>query len=393
MIRMTFTEFRQLMTDRVGYLSRSHAQHGSLLHFNVMGIEIFVLSEPDILRDVLLKHSKQMRRDALTSTILKRIMGEGVFTAEGEAWQRQRKMIQPAFHATRIRDYTETMAQFTQDMVAAWCVDDVLSIDRAMAQLTLRIIAKTMYGVDLQDDVAKFGRYMATLTAIAEKQLQTGHLAPTWVPSPANLRFKWSKKRIRSLLQNIVKQRRALGGDQGDLLSMILNARNENGQPMSDELILDELITVFFAGQDTTSAALTWAWHLLMTHPEVTERLRAEVGSVLGDEMVSFEKLAEMPYLEAVIKEALRLYPPAPLLARLTTEPFTVGQVQLPKNALLFLNIFELHRRPEQFPDPTCFKPERFLDEDKLSDRYAYIPFSAAPAYVWAICSSCWRHR
>lgn len=377
MNQLSFADVRHLMTDRLGFLARHHQEMGSVLHFQAMGADLFVISEPALIRELLIKRGGQLQRDTLSSLIFKRMTGESVFTTEGKVWQRQRKMMQPAFHAQRIHSYTETMATFTEEMVAAWQPGNLIAIDKALATLTLRIIAKTMLGIDLEDQVAKIGRYMSTLVSIAESQLQAGYLQPAWLPTPMNIRHAWAKWRIRTLLRQIVRQRRDAGVDEGDLLSMILFTRDEQGQPMSEEEAVDQLVSLFFAGQDTTSAALAWAWHLLLAHPEVAQRAQAEVDHVLGNRPISLEQVPKLPYLEAIIKETLRLYPTATFITRTTLESFTIDNWHFPEDALVIINIFELHRRAELYCKPTLFRPERFLDEHEQPERYAYMPFGA----------------
>ena len=248
-----------------------------------------------------------------------------------------------------------------------------LAIEKALAGLTLRIMAKTMLGVDLQSQVATIGRHMNRLVSVAEQQLQAGYLQPTWLPTPMNIRHAWAKWRVRTLLRQFVRQRQAHGEDTGDLLSMLLFARDEQGQPMAEEEAVDQLVSLFFAGQDTTSAALAWAWHLLLEHPEVAQCVRAEVGNT----PLSLGQMANLPYLEAVIKETLRLYPTATFITRMVMESFTIDHRHFPKNGLILINIFEMHRRSELYCDPTCFRPERFLDKAQLPERYAYMPFGA----------------
>ncbi|MEM7116297.1 MAG: cytochrome P450 [Chloroflexota bacterium] len=373
MKQLSLTDLRHLMTDRLGFLERHHKQMGAILHFQALGTDMFVVSEPTLIRELLIKHGPQMQRDALSTLIFKRMTGDSVFTTEGEMWQRQRKMMQPAFHAQRIQSYAETMALYTREMLATWSKGKTVAIDKAFAELTLRIMAKTMLGVDLQSQVTKIGRHMNRLVSVAEQQLQAGYLPPVWLPTPMNMRHAWAKWRVRSLLRQLVRQRQAAGVDNGDLLSMILFARDEQGQPMSEKEAVDQLVSLFFAGQDTTSAALTWAWYLLLEYPEAAQRVQAEVGN----KPLSLERVANLPYLEAVIKETLRLYPTATFITRMVVDPFTIGGRHFPKGALIIINIFEMHRRSELFCDPACFRPERFLDKVQPPERYAYMPFGA----------------
>ncbi len=377
--RISFSEMQAFNTDQLGFMARMADELGHVAHIKTVGIEMFFISEPSMIRELLVKQHDKLQRDPFTSTTFKRFMGESVFIAEGQQWRKQRKLVQPAFHAMRIRAYADTMSRYTLDMVEQWQDGDVLAIGRELTQLTLRIIAKTMYDVDLVEQVAEIGRLMQSLSQAVETQLKTvgSTFIPTWVPTASNRQLQRALDGIQAILAEIIAKRKADGRDHGDLLSMLLAVRDENGAPMSDQQILDECVTLFFAGHETTTAALVWAIKLLMEHPAVVAELRDEIAACVGNRPIQFEPLAQMPLLEAVVKETMRLYPPAFGFGRRVVEPFTVADTHFPKRAVLMFNTFALHRRADLFPDPLSFKPERFLEPAAQPDRYAYMPFGA----------------
>lgn len=377
MRRLTFAEMQAFQRDQLAFVQGLTAELGGIAHVKMLWLEMFFVTEPAIIRELLIHHGHQMHRDPFVSRVFKRFMGNGVFVAEGQAWQRQRKLVQPAFHAMRIRDYTDTMAAYTRDMVAGWQAGQVVAIDQALTWLTLRIIAKTMYDVDIAEQTAAIGQYMREILTVGEAQLKMSVLPPKWLPTPGNRRQQRALKQIKELLRDIIRQRRAEGIDRGDLLSMLLAARDADDQPMSDEQLLDECVTLFVAGHETTAAALTWAWYLLAQHPEILARLQAEVWGVLGNKPITFDRLADMPLLEAVVKETLRLYPPAFGFGRTVMEPFSAGGHDFAKKAVILFSIYATHRRPDLWPVPQEFRPERFLDRENVPDRYAYLPFGA----------------
>jgi cytochrome P450 len=241
----------------------------------------------------------------------------------------------------------------------------------------LRIIAKTMYGVDLADQTAAIGHHMQTLLSIAEAQLGQFVVAPSWLPTRQNRRQKEALAAVRALLRDIIRQRQAEGVDKGDLLSMLLQARDEDGRPMPEEQLLDECMTLFVAGHETTAAALTWCFALLTDHPAVAERLTAEVDEVLQGQPIQFEQIAALPYLDGVLKETLRLYPPAFGFGRAVQEPFSVAGTAFPQKAILRFSVYATHHSPLYYDEPEAFRPERFLDEATKPDRYTYLPFGA----------------
>lgn len=379
MKRLTFTEMNEMQADQLGFLQKMEREQGGVVSFKMLWFTMFCLSEPTVIREFLVKHAGDTHRDPFVTRSFKRFMGSGVFVAEGEAWRRKRKLVQPAFHATRIRSYADTMAEYTQEMVARWKDGEVKEVDTELTQLTLRIIAKTMYDVDLLEQTVTLGHLMKEILTVAEAQLNAPLVPPKWVPTPLNRRQNRALRQIEALLRGIIDARRRDGQDHGDLLSMLLNVRDEDGNPMSERELLDECITLFVAGHETTAAALTWAWLLLDQHPDVADRLYAEVDEVLGGEPVTVEALRELPLLDAVIKETLRLYPPAFSFGRQVLRPFQIGPHQFPKGAIVLISPYVTHRRSALYDAPDQFRPQRFLNAETQPDRYAYLPFGAGP--------------
>lgn len=375
MRRMSFAEMQAFQSDQVTFMLETARQMGGVAHLKMLWMDLFLISEPAMIRELLIHHGAQMHRDPFVSRVFKRFMGNGVFVAEGETWRRQRKLVQPAFHAMRVRDYTAVMAAYAREMVAAWRPGQEVIIDQELTQLTLRIIAKTMFDVDLEAKTATIGRLMNEILTVGEAQLKMPVLPPKWLPTPGNRRQQRALREVKELLRDIIRRRG--DEDRGDLLSMLLAARDENGRAMPEAQILDECVTLFVAGHETTAAALTWAWYLLAQHPAILARLRAEVDEVLADAPATFEKVAQMPFLEAVVKETLRLYPPAFGFGRTAVEPFSAGGYHFPQRAVILFSIYATHHRPELWDEPEAFRPDRFLDEEKAPDRYTYLPFGA----------------
>jgi cytochrome P450 len=379
--RLSLTDMRAMQTNLLAFTQQAaREQNGQgYTQYNMFGKPLFFIFRPELIRELLVKQSDKLHRDPFVSRAFRRVLGNGVFMAEGKAWKRQRRLVQPAFHAMRIQEYVETMAAYTREMVSGWTEGEVVAISAAFNQLTMRIIAKTMYGVDLASQTAELGRLMQIILGVMEEQLSQTIIWPMWVPTAQNRRQGEALLEVRALLGQIVQERRASGRDEGDLLSMLLLARDEAGQPMAEELLLDELITLFFAGHETTAVALTWLTHLLASYPEATGRLTAELDQTLGQRPITFADLADLPYLDAVIKETLRLYPPAFGFGREVQEPFTIGPTQFPRQAVLLFSSYATHRDPTLYDQPDRFWPDRFLQEETRPDKYAYFPFGVGP--------------
>ena len=379
MRRLSLAEIQHMQKDQLGFVRQLADEFGGVAQVKLLWFDMFFINEPALMRALLINHSHQMHRDPFVSNVFKRFMGNGVFIAEGDIWRQQRKLVQPAFHAMRIRQYTDVMASYTRQMVARWSSGKVLAIDNELTQLTLRIIAKTMYDVDVDEQTAVLGQLMKEVLTVAEAQLKSSFVPPVWLPTPLNRRQQKAKQAVRAFLLDIIRQRQADEEDRGDLLSMLLQVQDEAGQPMPEQQVLDECLTLFVAGHETTAAALTWTWYLLTQHPEVAQRLQGEITAVLADQPITFEHLARLPLLEAVIKETLRLYPPAFGFGRTVMEPFTIDNYTFPKGAIILFNTFITHKRPDLYEHPEQFWPERFMDKDTQPDRYSYLPFGAGP--------------
>jgi cytochrome P450 len=379
MKKMTFADMQEMQNDLLGFTQKTAVTYGGVAHLKMLWMHLFMVNEPAVIREILIHHSHQMHRDPFVSRVFKRFMGNGVFVAEGDFWKKQRKLMQPAFHATRIRAYTDIMAEYTRDMVQGWQADEVIAVDQALTHLTLRIIAKTMYDVDIAEETAVIGYNMKEILSVVEAQLKMNFLPPKWLPTALNRRYNKAYRNITDLLRRIIHERQAEGRDHGDLLSMLLSVRDEDGNPMPEQQLLDECLTFFVAGHETTAAALTWTWYLLAQHPEVAQQLYAQIDDVLDGDPLTFDKLASLPLLEAVIKETMRLYPPAFGFGRTVKEPFAVDGYEFPKGGIILFNSFVTHRRPDLYEEPEAFRPERFMDKATEPDRYAYYPFGAGP--------------
>ncbi len=381
-MKVSWRDSQALSSDRIGWMIRSATQQG-VSHFKVLWFDIFFIADPDVIRELLVKRPHLLHRDPFTTNVLRRIMGNGVFIAEDEAWQRQRKLVAPAFHAMRIRAYAETMAAYTREMVGRWQDRQTVALDKELTQLTLRIIAKTMFNVDLLPEAERIGRLMQDLLETGEQQLDAAYPPPNWVPTPTNRRQNAALRELHELIRGIIRERKARGGDEGDLLSMLLLARDDEGRPMSEGQVIDECVTLLTAGHETTAVALMWTWLLLGQYPDVARQLEAEVDGVLAGRPVTFERLAEMPITESVVKETLRLYPPAFSFGRAPQEDiaFTAegGDYFFRKGASLIVSTIAMHRLPEYYPEPEAFRPERWAAGAPQPPKYAYLPFGGGP--------------
>lgn len=381
--RLGWRQMQNFRRDQPNAVLQLTDQLGRLAHVNMLGVHIHLICEPDAIRELLIKHGDQLHRDPFTRRIFDRFVSGGVFMAEDEAWRRQRKLVQPVFHAAHIEQYAQTFADYAQKMCATWRPGETRQLDQEMMALALRIICRTMFGADIDAVTPRIGQLMQTIMTEAEAQLRAIIPAPKWLPTPGNVRQRRAVEEIQGLLMSIIQERKAklAQGDDGghDLLARLLLARDEDGQPMSDQQVLDECLTVFVAGHETTAVALTWAWVLLLQHPAKLAILQREVHDALDGAPMHVAALARMPYLSQVVKETLRLYPPAPGFGRTPTAPFSFNGTEFKTGAVLMFSIYALHRQEEFYPQPEQFRPERFGPDEVQPPRYAHAPFGAGP--------------
>jgi cytochrome P450 len=301
-------------------------------------------------------------------------------TSEGDFWKRQRKLAQPAFHYKRIASYADTMTQHTHALLKTWQIGETRMIDREMMKVTLSIVNKTLFNVDISAEADRIGDAMNVILHAANENMNAVVALPAWIPTPKRYHQKRMIAQLDALIQQFISERRATKADNGDLLSMLLLAQDEDGQGMDDKQLRDEVMTMFLAGHETTANALMWTFYLLSQHSDIKQRLYAEIDRVLGDRTATLQDLAQMPYLEMVLKESMRLYPPVAALSRSPYADLQISGYTLPKDATMQISIYALHRSTRYWQNPDTYDPERFSAENEANiPRYAYLPFGGGP--------------
>ncbi len=342
---------------------------------------LYLLAHPDQARDVLVTHQRNFKKGrALEQARL--LLGNGLLTSEGDLHMRQRRLMQPAFHRQRIAAYGETMVRFAERRAASWHDGATLDVHAEMMSLTMAIVGKTLFDADVEDESRELGD---ALTASFDA-FRTMFFVPFGellekIPLPMTRRFIAGRKRLEETIYRIVAERRTSGVDTGDLLSMLLAARDEEGDGggMSDTQIRDEAMTLFLAGYETTANALSWTFYLLAQHPEVEARMHDEVDS-LADEKLGAESLQHLPYTRMVLSESMRLYPPAYAIGRRALGDYTVGEFHIPANSIVILSPYITQRDARWYTVPEGFEPDRWLPEHVAArPKFSYFPFGAGP--------------
>ncbi len=372
----------ELRNDQIGFMMRMRRTYGEVVEFPLLMLRMIAVANPEIIQSVLVTHADKIRKSDMDHAVLRQALGNGLLPNEGESHRFQRRLMQPAFHHKRIEGYGETTLRFTEQMLATWRDGMELDMFEAMTTLTLYVVSKVLYDADVSQDARRVGESVESFSRNGERQYMQGFVLPSWLPTAENRAIRQAIAHIDSVIVPIIEARRASGDDRGDLLSMLLAAQDEEtGAGMSDKQVRDEAVTLFMAGHETTSNALAWTWILLSRNPDAEAKLHAELDSVLGDRPITTADLPRLRYLDWVIKEALRLYPPAWAISwRVPQEDLHINGYTFAKGKLLFISPYVVHRDARWFPDPEAFIPERWADDlEKRIPRYAYFPFGGGP--------------
>jgi cytochrome P450 len=367
--------------DPLVFFSNIVHTYGDIASVRLGGERVFVVNDPQIVKDVLVTHNKNFTKSrGLERT--KRVLGQGLLTSEGAMHLRQRRLMQPAFHRDRIAGYGDAMVEYADRMRRSWSDGATLDIAREMNRLTLSIVGKTLFDVDVEQQAAEVGE---ALTAVMDTfwltLLPMSNLIDR-LPVPKIRRARLARGRLDAIVYRMIADRRASGRDHGDLLSMLLSAQDEEngGAGMTDQQVRDEAMTIFLAGHETTANALTWTWYLLSGAPDVEAKLHEEIDRVLHGRLPTMADLGSLPYVERVVTESMRLYPPAWLIGRRAIEAFPLGAFVAPARAIVIMSPYILQRDARYYASPERFDPDRWTPEFRAAlPRFAYFPFGGGP--------------
>jgi cytochrome P450 len=353
--------------------------YGDVAYLSFLRQPTYVLNLPEHIEHVLVTRQRNYIKDKLQRVLLREFLGNGLLASEGDFWLRQRRLMQPAFHRQRISAYAQLMGEHSRRLLATWRDGESRDISADMMDLTLSIVVRCLFGLELENSAAAgVGPALAKVIDHFSK-LQT-LVVPGWVPTPENLGYRAALRRLYRIVDGIIQQRRQSGGDTGDLLSMLLQAQDEDGSRMSDQQIRDEALTLMLAGHETTAITLTFCWDLLARNPEAEAALHHELATVLGGREPTVEDLPALPFTEGVVRESLRLFPPAWSLSRESVEEDTIAGWRIPAGAMVWLNPWTVHRDPRFYEEPLAFRPQRWVDGlERRLPRFAWFPFGGGP--------------
>jgi cytochrome P450 len=372
------TQFGQ---DPLGFFEKCAREHGDFVPMRFLHQTIFLLNDPKDIEEVLTTQARNFRKTlGYRTPVMRRIFGLGLVTSEGERWVRQRRLAQPAFHRDRIATYADTIVGFTEEMMATWNPGETRDIHREMMQLTTRVVTKTLFNSPVPRE---FDDVIAGSSVVMERfttQWKWYRALFGLLPTVMSWRFSRRMRQMDTFTYRLIRERRASGEDMGDLLSMLLQARYEDGSGISDQQLRDELTTMMVAGLDTTALALSWAFYLLSQNPDAARALREELDQVLGGRVPGFADLPRLAHTEMVVKETMRLYPSVWLIGREAIRDCEIGGHLIQAGESLFMSQWLKHRDARYFKDADKFVPERWRDDAvKQLPKFAYFPFGGGP--------------
>ena len=367
-------------------LMMNAAPLGDVVWWRIGRIKLFLVSKPDGIQRVLHESQRTYGKQTRGYQLVRMFLGNGLLTAEGEFWRRQRRIAQPAFHRQRVEQFGAIMQRAAGDLAKVWDEraqrGQSFDVGSDMMRLTLRIVGECLLSTDPSQASDAVGSSLSTLFDGFLRRSSSMISLPLEWPLPEHRRIQHAVATLDELVHGMIRARRANQGTRpGDLLDMLMDARDEEtGERMDDKQLRDEVMTVFLAGHETTSNALSWTWYLLGRHPEIVEKLHAELDRVLAGRPPTFSDLPALPYTLQVLKESMRLYPPVWAFGRSVTEKTEILGARVEPGNIVFLSPYVTHRHPEFWPDPERFDPDRFLPERMAEQhRFAYFPFGGGP--------------
>jgi len=370
----------QFRGDRLEFMAGCVREHGDVVGLRFGHRRVYLVNHPDLLEEILLTQSRHFIKNfALRINPL--VFGKGLLVSEQEFWLKQRRLIQPAFSRNRLAGYSQVMIDATQAMLASWKPGETRDIYTDMMRLTLAITARTLFDAEVDGDASEVSSALHLLQENFLVRINSLLLLPIWVPTPQNLRLRRIIRKLDEIIFRFIRQRRQNPVEKPDLLSILLQARDEDdGTGMTDRQVRDEAMTLFLAGHETTALALSWTWYLLAGHPEVEEKLQAEVDRVLAGRVPTFEDLPRLKYAEKVIQESMRFYPPVYLIGREAIDECVIGGFRVKRGTTLLMSQWLIQRDPRFFEQPEKFIPERWTEEfARTMPKFAYFPFGGGP--------------
>ena len=366
-------------TDVLGFFTSAARTHGDIAYMRLAGRPAYLLTNPAHIEQVLVTQHQNFIKHSFFWRHVGAVFGNGLLTSEGSFWLRQRRLAQPAFHRDRIAAYGEVMIAYTERMLDEWTAGETREVHDDLMHLTLLIVCKVLFDADVAGDVRAVGEALDLALKEVAARFRRPFRIPDALPIPGNIRYRRAVRALDDVVYRIIADHQT-HGSRGDLLDMLMQARDEEGAPMSDRQLRDEAITIMLAGHETTALALSWTLALLSANPAADAELRRELEEIVGDRPPTVADVPRLRYTEMVVMEGMRLYPPAYALGREAIAECEIGGYRIPAGGTLFMSPWVMHRDPRFFEDPLEFRPARWADGLAARlPRFAYFPFGGGP--------------
>jgi cytochrome P450 len=372
-----------LRRDSIGWLRRIASVHPDLSRARLGVVELIVVSQPELVQEILVDQADAFEKTAGLKVFAAPVLGDGLLRLEGSTHRARRRMLAPMFMPRRVAGYAQVMVEQAEHAARRMAQLGEVDVADETMRVTLQIVAKTLFDAELASDTEQIAAAITEAMHCMMRALTGVVPLPPQVPSPTNRRMHAAVRRLDAVVYRIIAQRRSQTprAGEGDLLSLLLRLRDAgDGSALTDKDVRDEVMTLLLAGHETTGTALAWTLELLSLHPDVREQVEREVDGVLASEALGAESLSRLSLTQQAIKEAMRLRPPAYEISRRATRDVSLGGHRLRKGTWLLINTVGMHHRPDLFPAPDVFMPERFSPErERALPRHAYLPFGAGP--------------
>lgn len=373
-----FGNVPEMRKGYIAFLLRCAETYGALFRLRAGPLYLNFVADPDTIREVLID-TKRYHRSARARQVTLKFLGEGLPLSNGAYHDQQRRLMTPAFHKSRVEAYSRSMVAHTQRLIDSWQPDQRIDVLDEMTRLTLTIVVMSLFNTDLWEDSGELGQAMKLFSDAISRRADQRLIPPDLLNPQSRIEQK-AINTVDAMIYKLIAARRESEEDTGDLLSMLLMARTEEGEALTDLQIRNESLSLFFAGHETTANTFTWTFYLLSQHPHIEARLFSEIKDVLGDRSPTLDDLPKLPYVDQVVKEVMRLYPAAWMLDRTPTEDVELCGYRIKKGAMMLISPYMMHHNPRYFEDPERFDPERFAKgREELIPRNTYLPFGMGP--------------
>jgi cytochrome P450 len=369
----------RLARDPLRFWKDASRDYGPITHVELGWLHVYMLNDPELIEDVLVTRHRECIKDVASLKELVRLVGLGLVTLEGEGWHKRRKLSAPPLQAKRIAGYVDTMVSYTERTIAGYQEGELRDMHVDSRRLTMSIAAKTLLGFEMGYEAERIGAILDTAVDFYTARLfPWQRILPAAVPTRLQVRFERAMRELDAIIFNLIARLRSEDREAEHLLGQLMRAQDEDGNPLSDRQLRDEAITMLVGGHETTALTITYAVHEMARHPEHAKRLRAEIEAAAPGRPLVATDLPALPFLDAVVRETLRLYPPVHALSRKVMQAFELGGYHIQPGSIVLITPFGMHRNPRWHDAPDRFWPERWLDQPEPA-RGTYIPFGDGP--------------